>query len=377
LAAACYLIANEKKLGAQKLNELIQMPFDGRYVLLLMSFFAIYCGFIYNELFAIPMNLFGTTWSQTTANQTFLQPDLTRTYPFGIDPAWKGAPNELEFYNSFKMKLSILLGVTQMTVGIVLSLLNHLQDKPPLKWLNVFTIFLPQIIFLWCIFGYMCILILLKWGTHYTDIAPPYILPLIIGMFLNFGTAPDPEMFSGQGTLQSILVVIALLAVPVMLLAKPLYLRHYYNQRAHHQLMDTDTADDEGSGLAEHEEFEFSEVMIHQIIHTIEFVLGCISNTASYLRLWALSLAHSELSTVFWNRVFIAQVESGVFYAFIGFAVWAGATLSVLLVMESLSAFLHALRLHWVEFQNKYYVGDGRLFIPFSYKKILSGEDDG
>merc|ERR1712216_963058 len=125
---------------------------------------------------------------------------------------------------------------------------------------------------------------------------------------------------------------------------------------------------------------DFSEVVVHQIIHTIEYVLGAVSNTASYLRLWALSLAHSQLSEVFLDHTLMTTINfkgvAGALATFASFSVWICCTFGVLMVMESLSASLRALRLHWVEFQNKFYAGDGKLFIPFSFKAIEDDEEE-
>ena len=108
-----------------------------------------------------------------------------------------------------------------------------------------------------------------------------------------------------------------------------------------------------------------------QVIETIEFVLGAISNTASYLRLWALSLAHGELAAVFWEKcVVMALATNSAVAIVIGYAVFAAVTFGVLLAMDVLECFLHALRLHWVEFQNKFYKADGRKFMPLSYANL-------
>jgi V-type H+-transporting ATPase subunit a len=436
LMAAGYLVAAEKKLGKKDLGDILGMMFGGRYVILLMGIFSIYTGFIYNEFFSIVTTIFGPSKFACATDASITNPDdmkmdhtlcpsaLTsglamtspgRSYPFGVDPAWHGTRTELPYLNSLKMKMSIVFGITQMNLGILMSYFNQKYFADPLSTICEFV---PQVIFLNCLFGYLAFLILLKWATGSTA----DLYHTMIYMFLSpgdvdcAGACPENKMFAGQGFLQVMLLLIAVVAMPWMLFPKPYILKKRHEQRqqsrsASYGLLAPDDVEfrggiaavDSGSntptygggggggghamrppataasstvGGGDHshiEEFDFGEVFVHQMIHAIEFILGAVSNTASYLRLWALSLAHSQLSAVFYDRVLMAGVQTRKPGAiFIGFYLFAGATFGVLMVMESLSAFLHALRLHWVEFQNKFFGGTGYAFAPFSFKTIDS-----
>merc|ERR1712039_555816 len=120
-------------------------------------------------------------------------------------------------------------------------------------------------------------------------------------------------------------------------------------------------------------DFEFGEVVLHQFIETVEYVLGTVSHVASYLRLWALSLAHQQLSLVFFQYTIgvamTAPVVLNIFAVYFMFATWAAITLAILVGVDVLECFLHTLRLHWVEFQSKFYRADsGVQFDPYSIK---------
>lgn len=391
---ALYLVRNEVRLQAmgKRMGEIMKTTYDGRYIILLMGIFSIYTGVIYNEFFAVPIDIFGSRWKYTSEsvmacgidncdNPASVLPPLA-PYPLGFDPTWKASKTGLLFFNSYKMKLSIVLGVSQMVMGIILSYRNARFFK---KRLDVLYVFIPQMIFMNAIFGYLVFLIILKWMTNYNspecvanpNCSPPDLKTVLIGMFMSPGKLPpDMIMYPGQNQVQILLAVAAVIAVPWMLFPKPLILRARHNNRKRYMRLgqedDGKDHDDEHAGGS----FDFVEVFVHQLIHTIEFVLGAISNTASYLRLWALSLAHAELSNVFLEKLMYGSIASGNPIAMmIGFFMWIGATVGVLMFMESLSAFLHALRLHWVEFQNKFYLlnGDGQKFEPYTHE--IASED--
>lgn len=373
LLGVLWLILNERKYGSQKLGDIMSMAFSGRYVILLMSIFSIYTGLIYNEFFSVPFAIFGTSsygCSDSTCSTEYttgLVMTRTRPYIFGVDPVWHGSSTELTFLNSLKMKMSILIGVAQMNLGIFLSFFNGLFFKNDL---NIWYQFVPQIIFLNALFGYLSVLILLKWCLGSTA----DLYHVMIYMFLSpTADLDDNQMFPGQKYLQITLLLLALVSVPWMLLPKPLILRsrHIKKSQGHAYNMLGGSDNEDIDHEPDHEEFEFSEVFVHQMIHTIEFVLGAVSNTASYLRLWALSLAHSELSSVFYDKVLVLTWGyQNVIIIIVGFIIFSFATIGVLLCMETLSAFLHALRLHWVEFQNKFYEGDGYKFQPYSFATL-------
>merc|ERR1719259_887995 len=180
-------------------------------------------------------------------------------------------------------------------------------------------------------------------------------------------------MYKGQHGIQIFLLIASVLCIPIMLLVKPFVLKSRNKKKQYERMSDGSEALDETTGTEE--EFEFSEVMILQGIHTIEYVLGSVSHTASYLRLWALSLAHSQLSEVLWNMVMSSGFQDGILGAFMLypiFAGWAALTISILVVMEGLSAFLHTLRLHWVEFCSKFYEAQGYGFVPFNFRVIVN-----
>lgn len=327
---AALMVIWEKPLGitSKKLNsEIFTIFFGGRYIILLMGLFSMYTGIIYNDVFSKSMNFFGSSWSINFNETVIMRDNLldldpkddmgNSVYPVGLDPVWQLGTNKIIFLNSYKMRLSIIFGVVHMIFGVCMSTINLTYFK---KRINIVLEFLPQILLMVLLFAYMAFLMFLKWVLYsaknedlaYQPGCAPSILIMFINMMLFKGTEPlegcSEFMFKGQNEIQMVFVFISLICIPWMLLGKPLYVMHQRKKQLQRSgevnegmIMNPEseeTVKAESTSPAvfsnDHEDEPISEIFIHQAIHTIEYVLNTISHTASYLRLWALSLAHAR-----------------------------------------------------------------------------------
>ena len=415
-----YLCVFNDKLYKSK--SLLKSLLFARYFFLLMGFFSVYCGLLYNDFLSVPVDC-GTCYDIKKYNKkgSMVKKDENCKYKFGLDPVWYISSNELAFVNSLKMKLSVILGVFQMVIGILLKGLNAIFEK---DYVELIFVFFPQLILMLILFGYMDLLIFVKWSTHYEieninghEINYNYVAPdiktYLMNIFLKFGRLPkeptppiidgkpieakykDWRLFNNRNSMEKLhltILIFSLLCIILMFLPKILINYAKTKKKTNENNNTNNIMKDENQEVKEElihpqEEQEqeqpgLSDMIVASAIETIEFVLGTVSNTASYLRLWALSLAHSQLALVFFQKTIGNLGKTSKIWFLDGlllifaFPFFAGATSIVLLFMDMMECFLHTLRLHWVEFQNKFYRADGYQFKPFCFSQTLILNED-
>uniref|UniRef100_A0A8B9KPS2 V-type proton ATPase subunit a n=1 Tax=Astyanax mexicanus TaxID=7994 RepID=A0A8B9KPS2_ASTMX len=352
------------------LYQIWRMMFGGRYLILLMGLFSVYTGAIYNECFSRGLSIFPSSWHvrPNAMEETFrvnpylsLDPNVTGVftgpYPFGIDPIWGLANNHLTFLNSYKMKMSVIIGVIHMTFGVSLSFFNYIHFR---EISSVFLVLIPELLFMLCLFGYLIFMVVFKWvvyGPMDSNTAPS-ILIHFIDMFLFAANKDNPDLYHGQMTVQIILVVVAVCSVPVLLLGKPIHEYLTHMRKRHQPTGERRPLLSENGSVNAHQgdvemRGEEEEVLCNSSLYV------CFAELSEVLWVMVMHISFSQTSYV--GSVIMAVI----------FAAFAVLTISILLVMEGLSAFLHALRLHWVEFQNKFYSGTGYKLNPFAFASII------
>ena len=109
--------------------------------------------------------------------------------------------------------------------------------------------------------------------------------------------------------------------------------------------------------------FEYLHAKSDGIMDAIDHIIALISNTLSFSRIMALLLVHAILSGIPFTLTGVqAPLSTAWYWWIVGILVG----LFIIIPIEGLLSFLNTLRLHWVEFFSKFYVGDGNAYKPLT-----------
>lgn len=171
-------------------------------------------------------------------------PEEFCVYPFGFDPVWWVSSQQLNFTNSVKMKMAVIMATFHMSTGMICKGLNAIYFK---KWMVlIFEVFTGLVIF-WGLIGWLVFLVFFKWMFYpvnaYSNIITdeagfkkinmsPSLINVMTSLTVSLGAAPvslDPitreevvvEFFPNQTTIGKGLILGVMVAVPLMLCVIP------------------------------------------------------------------------------------------------------------------------------------------------------------
>ena len=268
-----------------------------------------------------------------------------------IEPLWPlfahtlptGQPNP--FRSSHMLKLSIEIGVIHITFGILLSLYNKLKH-------HAYREAMVSLSYVWMYLGFVN----LVFGVSYNSVNSWFSSTGAVYMWI-------PLLGIGHGTgnngiypmlpISPFIFTMAAFIVPFILMA----------------------ATSMKGGM-------------EGTVIFLENSIGTISHTVSYARIFALNTVHVILSSVFMSlpalfTIYFPEVSIlGV--DIIPAEVWVGGKLAapqmpllgafigsiIVGILEGLLAFMHTLRLHFVEWFSKFYHAGGVAFVPYHLNRL-------
>jgi len=263
-----------------------------------------------------------------------------------VEPLWPIFAHTDPNRATHMLKLSIEVGVIHISLGIILSLYNELKHKNRRKALIAAS-------YLWLYLGFINLL----FGVSYNSIGSWFSATGTVSIWLpiigiGYGTGSHNPFYP--------ILPIAPMMFTIVMFIIPLVIMMI------------------GSFMGK----------MDGIVYFLEYVIGMISHTVSYARIFALNTVHIILSSVFISLpaiFFIYFPEFSLFgieiiphevhtlhYTGAPRIPFLGAVIGTLIVgiLEGLLGFMHTLRLHFVEWFSKFYHAGGVEFQPFRVKRL-------